>query len=287
MLPLPLLSIYECQSDTHEYNTRQSTGPRHMKAHTDLMHRSFLCKGPILWSKLDGNIKSSKTKTNFKIRATRRIMEDYWCFHTLMKTEDIVRDCAAVPPLNEWPIFIILYLFLCWVPLPSPEGYRLCLEWHPRKYIFCIDYIIPYCIQNIYIYTFWIKYLLTTYNDPGQWFGKIQVPVTRVQHLVRTNSYVNATVSLVRRYGAVACMKQRELIQNPDCILALQHDPDLLTWASYLGVVIILLFQCWSRSDGDVYSVRYPAATSHKREDPWRVRMCREVKGWADEHGTN
>ena len=77
MLPLPLLSIYECQSDTHEYNTRQSTGPRHMKAHTDLMHRSFLCKGPILWSKLDGNIKSSKTKTNFKIRATRRIMEDY------------------------------------------------------------------------------------------------------------------------------------------------------------------------------------------------------------------
>ena len=75
MLPLPLLSIYECQSDTHEYNTRQS--PRHMKAHTDLMHRSSLCKGPILWSELDGNIKSSKTKTNFKIRATRRIMEDY------------------------------------------------------------------------------------------------------------------------------------------------------------------------------------------------------------------
>ena len=66
MLPLPLLSIYECQSDAHEYNTRQSTGPRHMKAHTDMMHRSFLCKGPILWSELDGNIKSSKTKTNFQ-----------------------------------------------------------------------------------------------------------------------------------------------------------------------------------------------------------------------------
>ena len=79
----------------------------------------------------------------------------------------------------EWMTNIYyLYLCLCWVPLPSPEGYRLCLEWHPRKYKnfeICIDYIIPYCIPNIYMYTFWIKYLLTyllntitgnAYSDP-------------------------------------------------------------------------------------------------------------------------
>ena len=57
---------------------------------------------------------------------------------------------------------------------------------------------------------------LVRISDPGQWFGKIHEPVTRVQHLVRTNSYVNATVSLVRRYGAVVCMKKRELTQDPD-----------------------------------------------------------------------
>ena len=64
---------------------------------------------------------------------------------------------------------------------------------------------------------------LVRISDLGQWFGKIHEPVTRVQHLVRTNSYVNATVSLVRRYDAVVCMKKRELIQDPDCTLALQH----------------------------------------------------------------
>ena len=34
---------------------------------------------------------------------------------------------------------------------------------------------------------------LVRISDPGQWFGKIHEPVTWVQHLVRTNSYVNAS----------------------------------------------------------------------------------------------
>ena len=57
------------------------------------------------------------------------------------------------------------------------------------------------------------------------------------------NSYVNATVSLVRRYGAVVCMKNRELTQDPDCTLALQHVLDLLTWASYPGQI----FPVWTQ----------------------------------------
>ena len=84
---------------------------------------------------------------------------------------------------------------------------------------------------------------LVRISDPGQWFGKIHEPVTRVQHLVRTNSYVNATVSLVRRYGAVVCMKKRELTQDPDCTLALQHVLDLLKWASYPGQI----FPVWTQ----------------------------------------
>ena len=84
---------------------------------------------------------------------------------------------------------------------------------------------------------------LVRISDPGQWFGKIHEPVTRVQHLVRTNSYVNATVSLVRRYGAVVCMKKRELTQDPDCTLALLHVLDLLTWASYPGQI----FPVWTQ----------------------------------------
>ena len=84
---------------------------------------------------------------------------------------------------------------------------------------------------------------LVRISDPGQWFGKIHEPVTRVQHLVRTNSYVNATVSLVRRYGAVVCMKKRELTQDPDCTLALQLVLDLLTWASYPGQI----FPVWTQ----------------------------------------
>ena len=84
---------------------------------------------------------------------------------------------------------------------------------------------------------------LVRISDPAQWFGKIHEPVTRVQHLVRTNSYVNATVSLVRRYGAVVCMKKRELTQDPDCTLALQHVLDLLTWASYPGQI----FPVWTQ----------------------------------------
>ena len=87
----------------------------------------------------------------------------------------------------------------------------------------------------------WTRLVRT--SDPGQWFGKIHEPVTRVQHLVQTNSYVNATVSLVRRYGAVVCMKKRELTQDPDCTLALQHVLDLLTWASYPGQI----FPVWTQ----------------------------------------
>ena len=114
MLPLPLLSIYECQSDTHEYNTRQSTGPRHMKAHTDLMHRSFLCKGPILWSELDGNIKSSKTKTNFKIRATRRIMEDYWFFSHIDEDWEILWEIVLLCHrwMNEQYLLFCIYFYV-------------------------------------------------------------------------------------------------------------------------------------------------------------------------------
>ena len=147
--------------------------------------------------------------------------------------------------------YLIIIMVSCITDLFLPDRYdRLGLyQWHVvvgawchNSFVIDIKVINSLCWLaftprdypgNFPICYVWTRLVRT--SDPGQWFGKIQGPVTRVQHLVQTNSYVNATVSSVRRYGAMACMKQRELIQDPDCTLALQHDPDLLTWASYPG----------------------------------------------------
>ena len=120
---------------------------------------------------------------------------------------------------------------------------------------------------------------LVRISDPGQWFGKIHEPVTRVQHLVRTNSYVNATVSLVRRYGAVVCMKKRELTQDPDYTLALQHVLDLLTWASYPGQIFpvwtqvnisddnLMMWNTWTTDPGTIceHGLRYQTRSTFKK----------------------
>ena len=98
-------------------------------------------------------------------------MEDYWFFPHIdedWRYCEILCCCATAEWMTNTYYFVSI---LCWVPLPSPEGYRLCLEWHPRKYKnfeICIDYVILYCIPNIYIYTFWIKYLLTYLLMQGQ-----------------------------------------------------------------------------------------------------------------------
>ena len=71
--------------------------------------------------------------------------------------------------------------------------------------------------------------------DLGHWFGKIQGSVIRVLHLDRTNSYLSATVSLIRRYGTVVCMKKRELTQDPDC------SPSALTMNLFLELPFVCM----------------------------------------------
>ncbi len=67
-LPLPLQHIFEYQRDIHGYITRHVNDPRPMRANTELMNKSLLCRGPQMWMELEGNIKAAKTKKIFKRR---------------------------------------------------------------------------------------------------------------------------------------------------------------------------------------------------------------------------
>ena len=81
---------------------------------------------------------------------------------------------------------------------------------------------------------------------------------------------MNATVSLVHRYGAVVCMKKRELTQDPDCTLALQHVLDLLTWATYPGQIFpvwtqvnisndnLMMCNTWTTDPGTILPMTHP-----------------------------
>ena len=70
-------------------------------------------------------------------------------------------------------------------------------------------------------------------SDHGHWFGKIQGSVIRVHHLVRTNSYVSATVYLVRVMALWFVWRRDNSLRIPTA--ALQHVPDLLMWAILPG----------------------------------------------------
>ena len=97
---------------------------------------------------------------------------------------------------------------------------------------------------------------------------------------------MNATVSLVRRYGAVVCMKNRELTQDPDCTLALQHVLDLLTWASYPGQIFpvwtqvnisddnLMMWKTWTTDPGTI--------CEHGLTPPYTVRYLLVVTGLKD-----
>ena len=62
VLSEPLLGIYEYNGDIYGYETRNSTDPT-SNMNTELMHRSFLYKGPCtsIWFALDMHFKSSNS----------------------------------------------------------------------------------------------------------------------------------------------------------------------------------------------------------------------------------
>ena len=72
-LPKSLSHIFEYNRDIHRHNTRHSNDPRPLKANSDIMRRSLLCRGPILWIDLNIDIRNSRTKHIFK----KRVMQNY------------------------------------------------------------------------------------------------------------------------------------------------------------------------------------------------------------------
>ena len=59
-LPSPLLNIYSQNSLVHSYNTRQQLDLHINKIHVDVVFRSFVYKGPCIWSQLPTEIKVSQ-----------------------------------------------------------------------------------------------------------------------------------------------------------------------------------------------------------------------------------
>ena len=56
-LPSPLLNIYNQNTLVHSYNTRQQLDLHISKIHVDVVFRSFVYKGPCVWSKIPTEIK--------------------------------------------------------------------------------------------------------------------------------------------------------------------------------------------------------------------------------------
>ena len=61
----------------HEHNTRHSSDPRSPSVNSNVMRRSFLYMGPILWMNLDDQVKSSKSKSIFKRKITQNYLRNY------------------------------------------------------------------------------------------------------------------------------------------------------------------------------------------------------------------
>jgi len=60
-LPLPLLTPFQHHTQTHNYNTRRRDDPPIIPRQYAAIDRSFLCRGPALWSILGGDLKHAKS----------------------------------------------------------------------------------------------------------------------------------------------------------------------------------------------------------------------------------
>jgi len=73
----PLLHIFKYHGEVHDHDTRQSADPRPPKANSQILSKSFLCRGPTLWMTLDNNIKNSRTKSKLTKQVKYRFIREY------------------------------------------------------------------------------------------------------------------------------------------------------------------------------------------------------------------
>jgi len=76
-VPGPLKRLFEYHGETHSYATRHHKDPHIPKVRTELAKRSFLYRGPYLWTNLDDGLKKVSSKKVLKRQMTKRIVSEY------------------------------------------------------------------------------------------------------------------------------------------------------------------------------------------------------------------
>ena len=77
LLPSPLQHIYTINHNVHSYNTRQSHDVHYNNVRVDIVFRSFIHKGPEIWSSLPASIKTADSLSSFVSRLKRNYIEQY------------------------------------------------------------------------------------------------------------------------------------------------------------------------------------------------------------------
>ena len=77
LLPLPLLTTFELNSDIHNYNTRNKDNPRPAQHKSAKFNRSYLTLSSRLWLTVPNDDKNSKTLRNFNKRIKKWKISGY------------------------------------------------------------------------------------------------------------------------------------------------------------------------------------------------------------------
>jgi len=76
-LPFPLMRFFSLNESIHTYGTRHRNDPHIQVRNSNIMSRSFLCKGPEVWLHLPIKIKSSITINSFKSLIKKYLISKY------------------------------------------------------------------------------------------------------------------------------------------------------------------------------------------------------------------
>ena len=75
-LPLRLLSLFQSNDNTHNYNTRHCKDP-HILRRKSHVHNSFIAKGPELWLSLPESTKLCPSIVSFKLKMKLGLISEY------------------------------------------------------------------------------------------------------------------------------------------------------------------------------------------------------------------
>ena len=74
-VPLPIMNLFNTHSNIHGYDTRNKNDPRYFgHQNFSYIQKSFICLGPKLWSQLQTNMKTYKTKNSFVLNYKKSIL---------------------------------------------------------------------------------------------------------------------------------------------------------------------------------------------------------------------